>query len=100
MSSAAPPATACGHADEVACLGLVLTETTMAAFSEARMQASNSCEHARLDGAVLADTRAEVAEMLSRPWTTLAAALTSVLVEARTVPSCSRTNVAQPSEVM
>ena len=99
LSSAAPPATASAMRMSGRASDASLMLTTMLCLREARMQASNSCRTRLSSGVSCADTRAEVAERLSRPSTTRAASYTSCLTLCRTVPSASRTLVAQPSEV-
>ena len=99
LSSADPPATASAMRISARASVASLMDTTMLCLRDARMQASNSCSTRDSSGVSCADTRAEVAEKFGRPSTTRAASYTSCLALGRTVPSASRTNVAQPSEV-
>ncbi len=73
LSSAAPPATASAMRISGRASDASLMLTTTLCLREARMQASNSCRTRLSSGVSCADTRAEVAEMLSRPSTTRAA---------------------------
>ncbi len=98
FSSAEPPATAAAMRISGRASAASLMLTTMLCLREARMQASNSCRTRDSSGVSWAETSAEVAERLVRPSTTRAASKTSCLTLGRTVPSASRTKVAQPSE--
>jgi len=98
-SSSRPPASASAMRSRLRASRSSLMETTIVCLLELRTQASNSCRTRVSAGQSWAETIAEVAETFVIAWTTRAVSTRSLLRDGRTVPSSSRRNTPQPSEL-